>query len=56
MIYIEVIYSEDLDSYELRLVDDSYFDKSYLNNSEEHWYAKVFEFSDLSDIQETQNP
>lgn len=49
--YIEIIYNEDteqqtINSYELRLLDNSYFDKSYTG-----YYAKCYEFSDLSLIQ-----
>lgn len=49
--YIEIIYNEDTEqqtiiSYQLRLLDNSYFDKSYTD-----YYAKYYEFSDLSLIQ-----
>ena len=49
--YIEIIYNEDTEqqtiiSYELRLVDNSYFDNSYTD-----YYAKYYEFSNLSLIQ-----
>lgn len=51
MTYIEVCYyadveSGDIVSYELRLIDKSYFEGTHTG-----WYAKSYQFNNLSDIQ-----
>lgn len=48
--YIEVCYYEDVETgnivaYELRLIDNSYF-----NSTTTGWYAKSYQFNNLSDI------
>ena len=53
--YIEINYDESLETkqiigYELRLIDESYFNESY-----DEYYAKCFHFHDLSELQEDDN-